>query len=117
MRGIIISMNEGHTAELLHGNVAVLVLKVLSHGPRHAYGIKRELYEQTAGYLGLAEGRLYPLLQQLEKRGLVSGAAGVSHTGRRVREYRIRQAGRVELAAQLKAWELFVDKVNGVLKA
>jgi len=108
-------MEDRHAAELLHGNVAVLVLKILSQGGLHVYGIKRELYVRTDGYLGLAEGRLYPLLRQLEKRCLVYGEVAVSSTGRNVREYRITEAGLNELAAQMKAWSLFVSKMNRVL--
>ena len=117
MRGIINAMEDKHTAELLHGNVTVLVLKVLSRGPLHVYGIKRELYVRTDGYLGLAEGRLYPLLRHLERRGLVCGRDAVSNTGRRVRQYRITQVGRDELAAQTRAWLLFVGKMRSVLES
>ena len=117
MRGMILAMEDRHMAELLHGNAAVLVLKVLSRGALHVYGIKRELYVRTDGYLGLSEGRLYPLLRRLERRGFVCGRDAVSNTGRRVRQYRISPAGRDELAAQMKAWNLFVGKMNSVLQS
>ena len=88
---------------------------MLSRGALHVYGIKREIYELSDGCFKLSEGRLYPLLRQLENRGFVSGQDAVSNTGRLVREYRLTQSGAVELAARLKAWEIFVHKINWIL--
>ena len=108
-------MEESHITQLLHGNVETLVLKVLSQGSLHVYGIKKMLYDRSDGYLGLAEGRLYPLLRQLESRGFVSGRQAISSTGRRVREYRLTQVGRSYLDAHIKAWDIFSRKMNKVL--
>ena len=109
-------MEEIHITQLLYGNVETLVLKVLSGGSLHVYGIKKMLYDCSDGYLWLAEGRLYPLLRQLESRGLVCGRNAISCTGRRVREYSLTHAGRSELDAQIKAWVIFAHKMNKVLK-
>jgi len=108
-------MKETHIRQLLCGNVETLVLKVLSGGALHVYGIKKMIYDRSDGYLGLAEGRLYPLLRQLESRGCVSGCDAISSTGRRVREYSLTQGGRSELDAQINAWLIFTDKMNKVL--
>jgi len=108
-------MEEIHIAQLLHGNVETLVLKVLAEGALHVYGIKKMLYDRSDGYLGLSEGRLYPLLRQLESRGLVLGQQAVSSTGRMVRQYRITQAGKNNLDAHIKAWDVFSEKMNKVL--
>jgi DNA-binding PadR family transcriptional regulator len=108
-------MNESHFRQLLCGSVETLVLKALSGGALHVYGIKKMMYDRSDGYLGLAEGRLYPLLRQLESRGFVCGREAISSTGRRVREYSLTQAGRGELDAQIKAWSIFSHKMNQIL--
>ena len=108
-------MEDIHIAQLLHGNVETLVLMVLSEGALHVYGIKKMLYDRSDGYFGLSEGRLYPLLRKLESRGFVCGYEAISDTGRQVREYSLTQAGRTDLNAHIKAWDIFSDKMNKVM--
>ena len=108
-------MEDRHITQLLHGNVEALVLKVLSGGSLHVYGIKKMLYDCSDGYLGLAEGRLYPLLKQLESRGLVCGRKAISSTGRVVREYNLTQAGSSYLDARIRAWGIFARKINKII--
>ena len=112
-----VCMKETHIRQLLCGNVETLVLKVLYGGALHVYGIRKTLYERSNGYLGLAEGRLYPLLRQMESRGLVCGCNAISCTGRRVREYSLTQIGRSELDTQIKAWSIFAQKMNKVFNS
>ena len=110
-------MEDNHITQLLHGNVEALVLKVLAEGSLHVYGIKKMLYDRSDGYFGLAEGRLYPLLRQLESRGFVSGRQSISGTGRRVYEYSLTAAGRSYLDAHIRAWGIFAHKMNKVINS
>lgn len=104
-------------AQLLHGNVETLVLKILSEKALHVYGIKKMLYEHSDGYLGLAEGRLYPLLKELERHKLVRGRNTTSDTKRKVRKYTLTRTGQKELDTRLQAWKTFANKMNNILLA
>jgi transcriptional regulator len=100
---------------LLHGTLDALVLKTLSGGPRHGYGIARYLEEATAGAVAIEEGSLYPALYRLEKRRLLEATWGPSETGRRAKFYRLTREGRAELARETKAWAEFSAAVSRVL--
>jgi PadR family transcriptional regulator, regulatory protein PadR len=100
---------------LLHGTLDALVLKTLSGGPRHGYGIARYLEEATEGAVTIEEGSLYPALYRLEKRGLLEATWGPSVTGRRAKFYRLTRDGRTQLARETKAWAEFSAAVSRVL--
>ena len=100
---------------LLHGTLDALVLKTLSGGPRHGYGIARYLEEATEGAVTIEEGSLYPALYRLEKRGLLEATWGPSETGRRAKFYRLTRDGRTQLARETKAWAEFSAAVSRVL--
>jgi PadR family transcriptional regulator PadR len=100
---------------LLHGTLDALVLKTLSGGPRHGYGIARYLEEATEGAVTIEEGSLYPALYRLEKRRLLEATWGPSETGRRAKFYRLTRDGRTQLARETKAWAEFSAAVSRVL--
>ncbi len=100
---------------LLHGTLDALVLKTLSGGPRHGYGIARHLEEATAGAVTIEEGSLYPALYRLERRRLLEATWGPSETGRRAKLYRLTREGRTQLARETKAWAEFSAAVSRVL--
>jgi PadR family transcriptional regulator, regulatory protein PadR len=100
---------------LLHGTLDALVLKTLSGGPRHGYGIARYLEEATEGAVTIEEGSLYPALYRLEKRRLLEASWGPSETGRRAKFYRLTRDGRMQLARETKAWAEFSAAVSRVL--
>jgi PadR family transcriptional regulator PadR len=100
---------------LLHGTLDALVLKTLSGGPRHGYGIARYLEEATGGAVTIEEGSLYPALYRLEKRRLLEATWGPSETGRRAKFYRLTRDGRTQLARETKAWAEFSAAVSRVL--
>ena len=100
---------------LLHGTLDALVLKTLSGGPRHGYGIARYLEEATSGAVAIEEGSLYPALYRLERRRLLEATWGPSETGRRAKFYRLTREGRTELARETKAWAEFSAAVSRVL--
>src|ERR671928_135827 len=78
----------------LHGTLDTLVLKTLAWGPRHGYAIARWLEGMGAEVLKIEEGSLYPALYRLERRGWIEAEWGLSETRRKVKLYRLTDAGR-----------------------
>jgi len=100
---------------LLKGTLDVLILKTLSDGPAHGYGISRWVREATGDSFSIEEGAMYPALRRLEKRGYVEAEWGVTDTGREARFYRLTAAGSTELASGVQTWERYVEAMSRVL--
>ena len=100
---------------LLHGTLDALVLKTLSHGVRHGYGIARWLEEETNDAVVVEEGSLYPALYRMERRGLIEAEWGKSELGRKAKFYRITPKGRRQLAEETQQWARFSAGVSKVL--
>ncbi|MCG8455560.1 MAG: PadR family transcriptional regulator [Holophagales bacterium] len=103
--------------ELLRGTLDSLVLKTLSWGPLHGYGIARWLEQRTDDEISIEEGSLYPALYRLEGRGWLSSEWGTSELGRRAKYYRLTDDGRAQLARETEAWRAFSRAVSRVLLA
>jgi transcriptional regulator len=103
--------------ELLKGTLDVLILKTLSAVPMHGYGVSRWLRETTADDFHVEEGALYPALRRLEKKGLIESEWGQTDTGREAKFYRLTEAGRAELEAELNTWNRYVRAMGKVLGA
>ena len=101
--------------EMLQGTLDVLVLKTLSWGPMHGYGVARWLQQVTNDVLRIEEGSLYPALHRLERRGWVDSEWGVSENNRRAKYYRITADGRRQLRAESSTWAAFSEAVSKVL--
>ena len=101
--------------DYLPGTLETLVLKTLTHGAMHGYGIARWIEEQTDHTLPVEEGSLYPALYRMEKRGWIDAEWGMSELGRRAKFYRLTRQGRQQIAADTKAWNLFAQAVNKVM--
>ena len=100
---------------MLHGTLDALVLKTLSWGVRHGYGIAKWIEETTDEAVLVEEGSLYPALYRLERRGLIEAEWGTSDLGRKAKFYRITPRGRRQLAADTKQWARFAAGVSKVL--
>jgi len=100
---------------LLQGTLDMLVLRVLSAGPRHGYGIARRIQVLSRDALKVGQGSLYPALHRLEERGHLTGSWRESETGRRARYYRLTAAGKRELEGSRDSWRQFSAAVEGVL--
>ena len=105
------------TVDLLQGTLATLILKSLSWGPLHGYGIARWIEQITEDELLVEEGSLYPALHRLQARELVSSQWTISDTNRRVRIYTLTEQGRQQLRAELSRWERFSVAVTRALQA
>ena len=101
--------------ELLKGTLDVVILKTLSQGPMHGYGISRWVREATDEDFSIDEGALYPALRRLEKRGFVEAEWGVTDTGREARFYRLTPVGAAELESGLRNWRRYVAAMGRVL--
>jgi len=101
---------------LLQGTLDMLVLRVLSAGPRHGYDIAKRIQVLSQDALRVGQGSLYPALHRLEERGYVTASWRESETGRRARYYRITAAGRRELDGSEDFWRQFSAAVEGVLR-
>jgi transcriptional regulator len=100
---------------LLHGTLEALVLKTLSHGPRHGYAIARWLEETTKEAIVVEEGSLYPALYRMESRGLLKAEWGRSELDRRAKFYHLTPAGETKLRDEVEAWARFASAVSAVL--
>jgi transcriptional regulator len=105
------------SVDLLQGTLAALILKALSWGPLHGYGIARWIEQVTDDELLVEEGSLYPALHRLQARGLVSSQWTISDTNRRVRCYSLTEQGRMQLRAEMSRWERFSVAVSRALSA
>ena len=105
------------TPDLPQGTFDMLVLKALSLGPMHGYGVGQRIQQMARDLLAVDEGTLYPALYRIEDRGWISASWGVSENNRRARFYRLTRAGRKELANQQARWQTLTRAINIVLRA
>ena len=101
--------------ELLHGTLDTLILKTLSWGPRHGYGVARWIQDTTDDALEIGEGSLYPALYRMERKGWIEAERGVSETGREVKFYSLTSQGRARLKVELAQWTRFTTAISKVL--
>jgi len=91
-------------AELLKGNLDLLLLSIVGRGPAHGYAVIAALRADSNGLFDLPEGTVYPALHRLERNGLLGSAWATEH-GRRRRIYELSSAGREALRTQQSAWQ------------
>jgi len=103
--------------ELLHGTLEVMILKTLSWGPMHGYGIGRWIEEQGGAALTIEEGSLYPALYRLERKAWVDAEWGLSEKNRRAKYYRLTSKGRAALKANATTWAEFAQAVARVMNS
>ena len=102
-------------ATLLPGTLDVLVLKSVSLGPLHGYGVLLRIEQITKGALLVEQGALYPALYRLEQQGLLATEWGVSDNNRRAKFYRLTPAGRRRLQVQRANWQRLADAMAAAL--
>jgi PadR family transcriptional regulator len=104
-------------AELLPGTLDLLILKAVSLGPLHGYGVLLRIQQITQGALTIEQGALYPALYRLEKQGLLDADWGTSENNRRARFYRVTAAGRRRLREDTETWNRTVSAMTAALNA
>lgn len=110
-------MGSTNGPELQQGALELLILKTLSLGALHGWGISRRIQQTSRDVLQVHQGSLYPALYRLEDKGWVTAHWGVSPEGRRARFYTLSAAGRRQLTRETAAWRLFAGAVDRVLQA
>jgi PadR family transcriptional regulator, regulatory protein PadR len=101
--------------DILLGTLDVLVLKTLSWGPSHGYGIARWIRESSGQTFRILDGALYTALHRMEERGWVEAEWGHTEQGKRAKFYRLTTAGRRQLREAITQWERYAAGIGGVL--
>jgi transcriptional regulator len=103
--------------DLLQGTLDMLILKAISLGSLHGYGVLLRLQQLTGGRLQVQQGSLYPALYRLERKGWITSEWGESENKRRAKFYRLTVSGCKQLKAETALWNDFSSVVAGVLCA
>ncbi|HLY17822.1 MAG TPA: PadR family transcriptional regulator [Bryobacteraceae bacterium] len=106
-----------HQAELLPGTLDLLILKAVSLGALHGYGVLLRIGQISGGALAIEQGALYPALYRLEGQGLLASEWGTSENNRRAKFYRLTPAGRRRLRAETESWNRLVSAIASALGA
>ena len=101
---------------LVQGTLDLLVLRTLSAGPMHGYGIATLVHERTGGELAIEDAALYQALHRLDRQGLVDAEWGPSENNRRARYYALTAAGRRRLREQTANWRRHSRAIEAVLQ-
>jgi len=102
---------------LLPGTLDLLILKAVSLGPKHGYGVLLRIEQISAGALKIEQGALYPALFRLEGRGLLTCEWGTSENNRRAKFYQLTPAGRRRLREATGEWERLTTAMASALRA
>ena len=103
------------TTELLQGTLDLLVLKAISLGPLHGYGVLLRIQQMSRDKLQIQQGSLYPAVYRLEHEGLIASEWGESENKRRAKYYRLTAAGRRRLQKELAYWRRLSEAIGLVL--
>ena len=103
--------------EVLQGTLDMLILKAVSLGPLHGYGILLRIQQISKGRLEIQQGSLYPALYRLELQGWIMSEWGESENNRRARFYRLTVPGKSKLQAETEKWNRMSEIIAGILGA
>jgi len=105
----------GKPADLLPGTLDMLILKAVSLGSLHGYGVLVRIQQITGGALQIPQGSLYPALYRLEHQGLIVYEWGQSENNRKAKYYKLTAAGRKRLRQESESWSRLVSAIGSVL--
>ena len=105
------------TTELLQGTLDLLILKAVSLGPFHGYGVLLRIQQISQNRLQIQQGSLYPALYRLEHQGLITSEWGESENKRKAKYYRLTAAGRRRLKEETAYWRRFSEAIGFALEA
>ena len=101
--------------ELLQGTLDMLILKAVSLGPLHGYGILLRIQQISKDRLEIQQGSLYPALYRLEHQGWITSEWGESENKRKAKYYRLTAAGKRRLQIETENWNRMTDVIAGIL--
>src|SRR6187399_3067539 len=107
---------EASKASLLQGTLDLLILRTLLFGPVHGHGIAKHIQRTSEDVLQVEHGSLYPALQRLERKGLITAKWEADDRGRELKRYRLTRAGRKQLSVEESKWASLVRAVGRLLK-
>jgi PadR family transcriptional regulator PadR len=103
--------------DLLQGTLDLLILKAVSLGPLHGYGVLLRIQQISGEELVIQQGSLYPALYRLEHQGAIASDWGESENNRRAKYYRLTRAGRDRLGEETKKWNRMAGIIGTILRA
>ena len=103
--------------DLLQGTLDLIVLKTLSWGPMHGFGIARWIQRTTGDVLQVEEGSLYPALYRMENRGWIKASWALTENGRRAKYYKLTAAGRRQLTEESDSWNQLTSAIASIMSA
>jgi transcriptional regulator len=104
------------TLALVQGTLDVLILRALSAGPNHGYGVSNWIRQRTEGELVVEDGALYQALHRLERQGWLAAEWGVSDNNRRAKFYELTPKGKRHLRTEAAQWRRYAQAVFKVLE-
>ncbi len=107
----------GKQVDILQGTLDMLILKAVSLGPLHGYGILLRIQQVSKDALQIPQGSLYPALYRLEHRGWIAAEWGESDNKRKAKYYTLTAAGRKQLTSERKEWKRLAIAIGDVLAA
>jgi transcriptional regulator len=107
----------GHDVGLLPGTLDLLILKAVSLGPLHGYGVLLRIGQMSGGALEIEQGALYPALYRLESQGLLDTEWGISDNNRKAKYYQLTAAGRKRLREETAGWQRLASVMATALRA
>ena len=102
--------------DLLQGTLDMLILKAVSLGPLHGYGVLLRIQQISGEQLEIQQGSLYPALYRLEHQGLIASEWGESDNNRKAKFYRLTAAGRRQLQSQTEKWNRMASLIASILR-
>jgi transcriptional regulator len=103
--------------DLLQGTLDLLILKAVSLGPLHGYGVLLRIQQISGEELVIQQGSLYPALYRLEHQGVIASKWGESENNRRAKYYRLTRVGRERLEAETDKWNRMAGIIGNILRA
>ncbi len=105
-----------HPLDLLQGTLDMLILKAVSLGPLHGYGVLLRIQQISNHQLEIQQGSLYPALYRLEHQGRIASEWGESENNRKAKFYKLTAAGRKKLQSETDNWNRMADVMASILK-
>lgn len=102
--------------DLLQGTLDMLILKAVSLGPLHGYGVLLRIQQISKDRLEIQQGSLYPALYRLEHQGWITSEWGASDNNRKAKYYRLTAAGKRRLQTEAAKWNSMADVIAGILR-
>jgi PadR family transcriptional regulator, regulatory protein PadR len=109
-------MGDKREMDLLQGTLDLLILKAVSLGPLHGYGVLLRIQQISGEELVIQQGSLYPALYRLEHQGAIASEWGESENNRKAKYYQLTAAGRDRLESETNKWNRMAGVIGTILR-